>query len=187
MSVQIALLRGINLGPSRRVAMGDLRELLARHGYEDVRTHLQSGNVILSSDRAPAELERDLERLIGEELGVPAPVVVRTREELADVVARDPLADVADDPKRYQVSFLSAEPAAEVVRELEAADVAPERIVVSGREIYVWHAGGIQRSPAAKLVTDARLGVTATARNWNTVTKLLELASPQQPAPRAGT
>jgi len=177
MTVHVALLRGINLGANRRVAMGDLRELLARHGYEDVRTHLQSGNVILSAGVAPATLERDLARLIADGLGVQAPVIVRTRDELAEVVERNPLAGVADDPKRYQVSFLSAEPAREVVRALEGADVEPERIAISGREIYVWHAGGIQRSPAAKLVTDARLGVTATARNWNTVTKLLELAS----------
>ena len=63
-----------------------------------------------------------------------------------------------------------------MVESLESADVAPEQIAVRGKEIYAWHAAGIQRSPAAKLLTDAKLGVTATARNWNTVTKLLELA-----------
>jgi uncharacterized protein (DUF1697 family) len=103
-------------------------------------------------------------------------VVVRTRDELADVVARDPLGEVADDPRRYQVSFLSGMPDAAVIRELEAQDVAPERFVVSGREIYAWYPSGIQRSPLARLLSDDRLGVTATARNWNTVTKLLALA-----------
>ena len=82
---------------------------------------------------------------------------------------------IADDPKRYQVSFLSETLAPAVKKELEAADVEPERVAVHGREIYAWHPGGVQRSPLVKLLTDEKLGVTATARNWNTVTKLLDL------------
>jgi uncharacterized protein (DUF1697 family) len=176
MTRHIALLRGINLGPSRRVAMADLRELLEERGYGDVRTHLQSGNVLLSSDLPPDRLADELQRAMAAKLGIDIPVIVRTRDELAAVIERDPLGDVVDDPKRYQVNFLSAEPDPEAVRALEAQDLAPERFVVSGREVYAWHANGIQKSPLAKLLTDGRLGVTATARNWNTVTKLLELA-----------
>lgn len=156
--------------------MPELRELLGRLGYDDVRTHLQSGNVVLTSDASPARLQRDLEQHIAAELGVEAGVVVRTRDELAGVIEHDPLADVVEDPKRYQVSFLTAEPDASVVRELATVDVAPERVVVSGREIYAWHPDGIQRSPLAGMLTDRRLGVIATARNWNTVTRLLALA-----------
>lgn len=176
MARQIALLRGINLGAARRVSMPELRELLTGLGYGDVRTLLQSGNVVLTSDAAPEALARDLERQIADGLGAETPVVVRTRDELADVIARDPFGDIADDPRRYQVSFLAGEPDPEGVRELEAADLAPERVEVSGREVYAWHPEGIQRSPLARLVTDERLGVVATARNWNTVTKLLALA-----------
>ena len=131
---------------------------------------------MLTSDQTGEPLEQALEEAIADELGVESRVVVRSARELAGVVDRNPLADVADDPKRYQVSFLSAKPKAAVVRALEAADVAPEQVVVSGREIYAWHPDGIQRSPLAKLLTDRKLGVTATARNWNTVMKLLELA-----------
>ena len=173
---QIALLRGINLGARNRVSMPELRELLSGLGHEDVKTLLQSGNVVLTSDETGEALEQALEAAITEELGVESRVVVRTVRELAGVVERDPFGEVADDPKRYQVSFLSAKPKAAVVKALEAADVAPEQAVVSGREIYAWHPEGIQRSPLAKLLTDEKLGVTATARNWNTVTKLLELA-----------
>lgn len=173
---QIALLRGINLGSRRRVAMPALREALAGLGYGDVRTHLQSGNVVLTADGSPRLLERRLQEQILARLGVETTVLVRTRDELAAVVERDPLGDVADDPKRYQVSFLSAPPAWAVERELAAADLAPERVVVSGREIYAWHPGGLQRSRLAALLTDRRLGVAATARNWNTVTALLALA-----------
>ena len=173
---QIALLRGINLGARNRVSMPELRKLLTGLGHEDVKTLLQSGNVVLTSDETGEALEQALEAAIADELGVESRVVVRTARELAGVVKRNPLAGVAGDPKRYQVSFLSARPKAAVVKALEAADVAPEQAVVSGREIYAWHPEGIQRSPLAKLLTDRKLGVTATARNWNTVIKLLELA-----------
>ena len=173
---QVALLRGINLGARNRVSMPELRVLLEGLGHEDVATLLQSGNVVLTSDATGADLEQGLEQAIAGELGVESRVIVRTARELAAVVKRNPLADVADDLKRYQVSFLSDTLAAAVKKELEAADVAPERVAVHGREIYAWHPAGIQRSPLVKLLTDRKLGVTATARNWNTVTKLLELA-----------
>lgn len=173
---QIALLRGINVGKHRRVGMADLRELLTGLGYEDVQTYLQSGNVLLTSDRSAEKVERELEKQIEAKLGVDPLVTVRTRDEFADVIARDPFGEEADDPKRYQVTFLSAEPDAERVRKLDGLDIAPERFVLSGREIYAWHPDGLQRSRLAPALTDKRLGVTATARNWNTVCKLLALA-----------
>lgn len=176
MARQILLLRGINLGARRRVSMADLRALLTEAGHADVRTHLQSGNVLLTSDEPPERLGELVECQIQAALGLEVPVVVRTRDEVADVVAANPLAGVADDPKLLQVSFLSAAPAPGVAEELEAADVAPERVAVWGREIYAWHPNGIQGSPLARILSDRRLGVTATARNWATVTKLLELA-----------
>jgi uncharacterized protein (DUF1697 family) len=173
---QVALLRGINLGARNRVSMPELRELLSGLGHEDVRTLLQSGNVVLTSEQTGEQLEQALETAIVAELGVEPRVVVRTVKEMAAVIERDPFGDVADQPKLYQVSFLSEKLAPAVKKELEAADVAPERVAVHGREIYAWHPEGIQRSPLAKLLTDRKLGVTATARNWSTVTKLLDLA-----------
>ncbi len=156
--------------------MAELRELLVAVGYSDARTLVQSGNIVLSAAAGPVQLARELEAEIDGSFGVRTPVLVRTREQLAAVIALDPLGDIADDPKRYQVSFLSAEPADEAVRAIAALDVAPERFVHVRREIYAWHPEGIHRSPLAKLLSDKRLGVAATARNWNTVTKLLELA-----------
>ena len=176
MTTWIALLRGINLGSHNRVSMPDLRAALADAGYEEVRTYVQSGNVVLDGDASAAELERDLQALIADRCGVDTPVLVRSAEELAGVVERNPFAEIADDPKRHQVSFLSAPPADDVVRGLLDADLAPERVVVDGREIHAWHPAGIQRSPLANRLTDKRLGVTATARNWRTVTALHELA-----------
>jgi uncharacterized protein (DUF1697 family) len=173
---QIVLLRGINVGNNRRVAMADLRALLEWLGYEGARTHLQSGNAVIESRANPERVKRVVEQGVTAELGVDVEVFVRTRDELADVIARDPLGDVAEDPSRYLVTFLSGPPAAARVREAAAVDVAPEQFVVSGREIYAWHPDGVHASKLARVLSEKRLGVTGTARNWNTVTKLLELA-----------
>ena len=156
--------------------MHDLRSALEDAGHEDVRTLLQSGNVVLESTADPAALERDLAAPLHAAFGFEIAVLVRTRDELAEVIARDPFAGVADDPARYQVSFLSAEPEAARAEELERAALAPERVAVLGREVYAWHPGGLGRSELAKSITARRLGVEVTARNWRTLTKLLELA-----------
>jgi uncharacterized protein (DUF1697 family) len=176
MAVQIALLRGINLGAHNRIPMADLRALLDDIGYPDARTLVQSGNIVLSAEPQPDKLAAELERAITGKFGVQTPVVVRTREELAAVVALDPLGDVAQEHKLYQVSFLSAEPDPEVVAKIAQNDFAPELFVHVGREIYAWHPDGIHSSRLARMLSDKRLGVVATARNWKTTTKLLEMA-----------
>jgi uncharacterized protein (DUF1697 family) len=101
---------------------------------------------------------------------------VRTRDELAEVVRRDPLGDVATEPKRYQVTFLSAEPDPEVVERLGGLAVGSERFAAHGRELYAWHPDGVARSRLWTKLAGPGLGVTATSRNWNTVRQLLELA-----------
>jgi uncharacterized protein (DUF1697 family) len=176
MARQIVLLRGINLGATNRIAMAELRELLERD-FDDVRTYLQSGNVVLSSTAKPEQLGRKCERLVADRFGIDIKVVVRTRSELAKVVQRNPLAKVAVNPKRYQVSFLEKKPAAATIKKLEAAAVEGEQVVVIGREAYAWHPEGVARSKLWTELAGRGLGVTATARNWTTVTKLLELAS----------
>jgi uncharacterized protein (DUF1697 family) len=170
------LLRGINIGSRNRIAMPKLREALAGAGFGDVKTYLQSGNVVLSSGKSAAAVGRELERLISDRFGLDIDVVVRSRAELAKVVQRNPLDDLATNPKRYQVSFLTAKPDAKVVRKLEALAAGGERLVASGRELYAWHPKGVARSKLWAALASRGLGVTATARNWTTVTKLLELA-----------
>jgi uncharacterized protein (DUF1697 family) len=174
-SRQVALLRAINLGANRKLGMPALREALEKAGYEGVRTHLQSGNVVVESRLSASALERTLEKRIRAAFGFDVPVIVRTRAQLAKVIAADPLADAVTNPSRYQVTFLAAKPAAAVVRELRAADIDPEQVAVIGREIYAWHPRGIHRSRLTRLLTEKRLGVAGTARNWNTVCKLLEM------------
>ena len=170
------MLRGINLGPNRRVPMADLRALLTDAGYGEVQTYVQSGNVVVESTAKPAELEREAAALISERFGFYVPVVVRTARQLAAVVKRNPLGDVATEPKRYQVSFLADKPPADVVRAMQGAAVGEERVVCHGREIYAWHPDGVARSKLWNALAGKGLGVTATARNWTTVTTLLEMA-----------
>ncbi len=169
-------MRGINLGARNRVAMPELRRHLKDAGYQSARTYLGSGNVVLDADAAPAELERECARLIREKFGFDIAVVVRTRDELAAVVALNPLGGVAKNPKRYQVSFLSGELEPAVVQRLQQVIKEPEQLVVAGRECYAWHPEGIGTSKLWSQLAGQKLGVTATARNWATVTKLLEMA-----------
>jgi len=173
---QIVLLRGVNIGPRNRVAMATLRELLADAGFADVRTYLQSGNVVLESRAKPESVRRQVEGVIAERFGLEIAVVLRTKAELAAVVRRNPHRRDATDPKRYQVTFLSKKLPAKVVRELEEAAVPAERVVVAGREVYAWHPSGVARSKLWSKLAGKSLGVTATSRNWTTVEALLSLA-----------
>ncbi len=173
---QLLLLRGINLGPHRRIAMPALRDVLRDAGFGDVRTYLQSGNVVLSSDAAPVELAAACERLLAERFGHQVDVLVRTRDELAAVVEHDPLGDVATNPRRYQVTFLREQPGAELVRALAALASPGERVAAAGRELYAWHPDGVARSRLWARLASPALGIVATSRNWTTVTNLLALA-----------
>ena len=160
--------------------MPELREALADGGFADVRTYLQSGNVVLSSRASQERVARECERLIAARFGLDTDVVVRSRDELSDIVDRNPLADVATDPKRYQVTFLAGELDGGVVGKLEAAAAPPEQVVVNGREIYAWQPEGVARSKLWALLAGRKLGVTATTRNWTTVTKLLALTDEER-------
>jgi len=172
----ILLLRGINIGPRNRIAMPKLRDVLTEAGFSDVKTYVQSGNVVLSGTGSADQLARRCERLIADEFGLEIPVVTRTRAQLAKVVERNPLGKVATDPKRYQVSFMSGKLSAEIIGKLEEAAAPSERFVVTGREVYAWHPKGAARSKLWAMLAGRGLGVTATARNWTTVTSLLALA-----------
>lgn len=155
--------------------MPALRELLTAQGFEHVRTYVQSGNVLLSSDSSPGQLADDVKRAIAEGFGLDIAVVVRTRDELNEVVRRNPLGDVAVDPRRYQVSFLSDELKPELVDELAALATGEEQFVAIGRELYAWTPEGVARSKLWNRLA-GQLGVSATARNWTTVTTLLAIA-----------
>jgi uncharacterized protein (DUF1697 family) len=174
----IALLRGINLGPRNKIAMADLRTLLSKLGHDAIRTHILSGNAIFTSSRrsAPriaAEIELEIERRFGLDIAV----LVRTRDELAAVVEANPFPAARHTPSQCFAIFLSENPAKSKLDALDPDAYAPDQIRLGDRAVYAWLPNGVQRSKVLGLLTDKRLGVTTTSRNWNTTTKLLELAS----------
>jgi uncharacterized protein (DUF1697 family) len=176
LATHVVLLRGINLGSVNRVSMPPLRSALERAGFQRVRTYVQSGNVVLETDLDADRLAARFTALLNSEFDLRVPVVTRTRDELHAVVALNPLGHVATEPKRYQVSFLSAEPDPGIVERMAALAVDGEAFAAHGRELYGWHPNGVARSKLWGGLADKKLGVVATARNWTTVRTLLEMA-----------
>ena len=186
MATHVALLRGINLGGKNKVAMADLRALVAGLGHADVSTYIQSGNVLFT---APADADcavtaRAITAAVAATLGVTAPVVVVTREELAQILADNPFPDEPD-PRRVHAVVLSEPPWPELAAKLDAARVksaqagAPDEALAVGRTLYLHTPDGYGRSVLAeallRIVSSPKSGATGTARNWATMTKLLEL------------
>jgi uncharacterized protein (DUF1697 family) len=169
---QFVLLRGINLGSKRRVAMPKLREVLEDAGFGDVQTYVQSGNVVLSTSKSAKQTARAVEKLVKQHFRIDVPVVARTKGELASVVKANPLESVVKNPKAYQVTFFATAPDSKLIRKLDELATGDERLAHSGREIYAWHPAGIARSKVWNELAKA----PGTSRNWTTVTKLLELA-----------
>ncbi|GAB3432686.1 DUF1697 domain-containing protein [Actinophytocola sediminis] len=173
-TTHVALLRGINLGSRRRVAMADLRTWLGELGLTDLRTHLQSGNVVFRTAERPATVYAEVTRRLADGAGFAIDCVFRTAEELAAVVASDPFGEVATDPSRYLVSFLDGP-----VRppEFDQDHFAPELFRVGEREVYFWVPDGVRNSKVLAAFP-ARAGEVATMRNWNTVTRLVTMTAP---------
>ncbi|HEX6082938.1 MAG TPA: DUF1697 domain-containing protein [Thermoanaerobaculia bacterium] len=158
----VCLLRGVNVGGNKMVKMEELRRKFESLGFTNVRTLLQSGNVIFDAKTKP----EDLAALLG------IPVVLRTQAEIRKVIAANPFPEEAEnDPARLLVVFLSAAlPSDEPLRKVA---LPSEKFVAKGKEIYIYFAQGAGRSKLAESLTEKKLGVIPTARNWNTVNKLV--------------
>lgn len=172
----VALLRGINLGARNRIAMADLRALLESLGAEDVETYVQSGNVVFKSAHRPGDLTAAIEAGIHDELGLEVTVLVRTRQQLEKLVARNPFTGGRRESAKLHVTFLAGEPDRAKVRRLDPARAEPDEFRVAGREIYLHCPAGYGRSKLTNAYFEKQLGVAATTRNWKTVTNLAELA-----------
>jgi uncharacterized protein (DUF1697 family) len=172
----VAFLRGINVGATKRMTMAELREVFLGLGHSDVKTLLQSGNVVFTASGKASALEAQLHEGILARFGFDVAVVVRTASELRAIVAKNPLPEAAQDGAKLLVAFLSARLKASTVAGLDPAAFAPERFVIAGREIYLSCPNGVQESKLFALLNGRRFEVAATARNWNTVTKVLALA-----------
>jgi len=186
MATHVALLRGINLAGRNKVAMADLRALVAGLGHSDVSTYIQSGNVLFTAPAGAdcAGVARAMAAAIAERLGVTAPVVVVTREELGQIHAANPYPGEPD-PKRVHAVVLSEPPGPELTAKLEAAVAqsaakgAEDAVTAIRRTLYLHTPAGFGNSDLSaavmRIVSSPKAGVTGTARNWATMTKLLEL------------
>jgi uncharacterized protein (DUF1697 family) len=176
MNTFIALLRGINVGGKNMIPMPELKSLFASMGLEEVSTYVQSGNVVFSSSTGDAQaLAVEVEERIDEAFGLGTTVLLRTPAELAEIADSNPYLAREADLSKLHVVFLSGPPEADAVAELDPARSPPDEFAVSGREIYLHLPNGAGRSKLTMDYFEKRLGVRATARNWKTVTKLLEL------------
>jgi uncharacterized protein (DUF1697 family) len=172
MPTHIALLRGINVGRAKRIAMADLRSAVAELGHTNVRTLLNSGNVVFDSARKGASpIAAIIRDAIAEKTGVTCEVVVVSAAELDVIVSENSLGPVVTNPSRCLVAFPSVVSALSKVSALVQGDWSADQFALGSRAAYLWCAGGILESKLAKEF-DRLMGATVTTRNWATVLKL---------------
>jgi uncharacterized protein (DUF1697 family) len=172
----LALLRGINVGGKNKLPMKDLIRMFAAAGCDDVRTYIQSGNVLFEApSKLAAQLPTTIAARMADQFGYRTPVVLRTATELAGVVAGNPFLERGVDEDVLHVLFLASPPAPDLVDTLDPGRSPPDAFIVKGREVYLKLPNGVARSKLTNAYFDARLATTSTGRNWRTVTTLLEL------------
>jgi uncharacterized protein (DUF1697 family) len=176
-TVNVVLLRGINVGGGRKLPMADLRQICVDVGGDDVATYIQSGNVVLRSSLGAGALEGAVERRISEVAGFDTDVIVRTLAEFDDVVSSGIYADEDDGTKRV-VTFLKKKPAKDALAGLDLEAFAPESCTLRGREIYLHLPNGQGRAKLPDAIARATRSnpIPGTTRNWRTVEKLHAMA-----------
>ncbi|MGW2743095.1 DUF1697 domain-containing protein [Streptomyces sp. NPDC001450] len=180
MTTYAALLRGINVGGNKKLPMADLRTLMTGLGHDGVRTHLQSGQAVFTTDRGDEEsLAAGLARAIEERFGFPVDVIVRDHTYLRAVAEACPFPAAELEAKQLHVTYFSAPVTAERFAEIDPAAHLPEEFRLGDRCLYLYAPDGLGRSKLAEALYRPRVtkGVIATSRNWNTVLKLVELTA----------
>ena len=174
MPLYVALLRAINLAGKNKVGMADLREMCGGLGYEDARTLLQSGNLVIrAAAGASGKLERELHEETKKKLRVETDYFVRTPAEWDAVIAKNPYtAHAKRDPGHLLVMFLRDAPDRIQAAALDEAITGRETARVIGRHAYLYYPDGVGNSKLTNAKIEKALGTRGTARNWNTVTKL---------------
>lgn len=170
---QVALIRGINVGKAKRIAMADLRAMMERLGYTECRTLLNSGNVVFSAgDESPSSTASRIERAIAQECGFDAPVTALSAAEFLTVIEENPLTEIADNHSRLAVAFLMDPDELERLEPLTHEDWNPEALALgSRRAAYLWMPSGVIDSRLNEAVVGT-LDKAVTARNWKTVMKI---------------
>ena len=173
----VALLRAINLGKRNRIPMAELRRVFEATGCEDVRTYIASGNVVFARDASDrSALVETIEDAVNAAFGFRPTLILRTGEELRVVAEKHPF---GEDTSHSHVTFLSEDPDEAAVERLESLDVAPDRFVISGADVFLHYPGGVQGSRLTNADLERELGVRGTTRTWRTVERLADLARPR--------
>ena len=174
MARYVALLRGINVGGNKKVPMADLKAMTESVGFTEVKTLLQSGNMVFSGKSvATSKLEAQLEKSTRVEIGVDCSYMVRTDAEWRDIVKANPFAAMAkSDPSHLLVQVCKSAPTADALKALRAYAVPGEDLKLMGRELFICYPHGVGESKLAAALTRPVLGVPSSGRNWNTVLKI---------------
>lgn len=176
MVTYLALLRGINVGGKNKLPMRDLRDTFVEAGCDDVRTYIQSGNVIFrAAPSVAAELPVLIATRIAERFGYRTPVLLRTAEQLQDVLLNNPFLAMGAAEETLHVLFLADLPSADRVADLDPDRSPPDRFIVQGQEVYLQLPRGVANSKLTNAYFDSKLATTSTGRNWRTVTTLHDL------------
>lgn len=174
METYIVLLRGVMPIGKNKVPMAQLRQVLTDAGFEDVRTYIASGNVILRSNVTPAKLAQCVHDLIKTHIGPDLVVVVKTGSQLQRILDGNPLKK--DDMSRVFFTMFAKKPSAQKVKEFTAQDYSPEEIIFHNNVAYVYIPGNYTKSKLDNNSIEKKLGVSSTTRNLNTMRKLIELS-----------
>ncbi len=178
MPVYIAMLRGINVGPHKRMRMEKLRASCQALGFAQAKTYIQSGNIVFRAAKlSSAAAAKKLEAQIVKDFGFSADVTSRTAEEMKKVVDGNPLLrEPGIDSSKFHVVFLAEAPSPEAIKKLETLTLLPDKVRHVGKEIYFYFPNGVSGSSIWKHNLDRLMSVSGTMRNWNTVNTLYKMA-----------
>jgi uncharacterized protein (DUF1697 family) len=176
-STYVALLRGINLGGHKIVKMDQLRKMFEEMGFAEVKTYIQSGNVVFNAPaRDPVSLAKKIEEKIVRQFGFPVPVLVKTAAELGEVIRNNPLVKEKDvDVSKLHVTFLASIPEKSVLKMLDGIDAAKDRFCCLGQAVYLYCPNGYHATKFGNNVLEKMLKVGTTTRNWRTVNQLYQM------------
>ena len=179
MQTFISFLRGVNMTGHNSIRMTELTKLYIDLGYNDAETYIQSGNVIFSSDDkiSVSSLSANIERAILERFNFIIPVMIRTKKELGELSSTNPfLKETNFDPSRMAVLFLHDNPTDAQVQKLAGVDYPPDRFEIIGKDIFIYCPNGFGRTKLYTNFFENKMKVKGTARNWKTITTILEIA-----------
>jgi uncharacterized protein (DUF1697 family) len=178
MATFLSILRGINVSGQKKINMADLKSLYENLGFKNIKTYIQSGNVIFENNTGK-DLSKKIEKQIEEKYGFQVPILIRTVNEMEEAVNKNPFLEEKNiEPDKLHVTYLSDIPSNENLEKMKTVDYRPDRFYVSGKEIYLYCPGGYGNTKLTNTFFEKKLKQTATTRNWKTTNALLKMMNP---------